>query len=111
MRNTRWKKTILLSLVFASVAYQVVARPMEEPVRPSSTAIMVDVPVRLLGMGLTVVSGALFVVSYPFAYASDSVPDTWDALVREPLEFTFVRPMGQFERWDSRRKPLNETTE
>ena len=104
MRLSCWQKIILLSLLLASLSLQSYAQPLEtDRPRPSSTAIMVDVPVRVLGLGLTVISGALFVVSYPFAYASNSVSDTWDALVREPLQFTFVRPMGQFEDWDSRR--------
>ena len=94
-----WRKILVLSLLLASLGSEVAAQEAASLPKPSSTAIMVDVPVRVLGLGLTLVSGVMFVIASPFAYASDSLPETWDALVIEPLEFTFLRPMGQFENW------------
>ena len=92
-----WRKTIIISLFLASVTVNCFASNRND--RPSSTAIMVDVPVRILGVGLTVVSSAIFVVASPFALISGSLEDTWNALVIEPLEFTFTRPMGKFDDW------------
>ena len=92
-----WRKTLIISLLFAFVSMNCFASKRNDP--PSSTAIMVDVPVRILGMGLTVVSSAIFVVASPFALISGSLEDTWNALVIEPLKFTFTRPMGKFDDW------------
>ena len=66
---------------------------------------MVDVPVRVLSLGLTVLSATLFVIALPFTLASDSTGAAWDALVVDPFEFTFTRPLGQFDEW--RRKEIN----
>ena len=92
-----WRKTLIISLILASVSIDCFASDRNDP--PSSTAIMVDVPVRILGVGLTVVSSAIFVVASPFALISGSLENTWNALVIEPMEFTFTRPMGKFDDW------------
>ena len=99
-----WRKTLIISLLLASLNINCFASTRNNP--PSSTAIMVDVPVRILGVGLTVVSSAIFVVASPFALISGSFEETWHALVIEPLKFTFTRPMGQFDDWKT-----NSTTE
>jgi hypothetical protein len=104
MVTLHWRKTIVIILFLANVNINCFASPRKDP--PSSTAIMVDVPVRILGVGLTVVSSAIFVVASPFALISGSFEETWHALVIEPLEFTFTRPMGQFDHWKT-----NSTTE
>jgi hypothetical protein len=100
-----WRKTLIISLLLASVSINCFGSNKNDP--PSSTAIMVDVPVRILGVGLTVVSSAMFVVASPFALISGSLEDTWNALVIEPLEFTFTRPMGKFDNWKT--NPTAET--
>ena len=92
-----WRKTLIISMLLASVGINCFASTRTNP--PSSTAIMVDVPVRILGVGLTVVSSVVFVVASPFALISGSLEDTWNALVIEPLDFTFTRPMGKFDDW------------
>ena len=100
-----WRKTFIISLLLAFLSFNCFASTRNDP--PSSTAIMVDVPVRVLGVGLTVVSSAIFVVASPFALISGSLEDTWNALVIEPLEFTFKRPMGKFDDWKT--NPTTET--
>ena len=100
-----WRKTLIISLLLASLSFSCSASTRNNP--PSSTAIMVDVPVRVLGVGLAVVSSAIFVVASPFALISGSLEDTWNALVIEPLDFTFTRPMGKFDDWKT--NPTTET--
>jgi hypothetical protein len=62
---------------------------------------VIDVPVRVIGLGLAVAGTAFFIVALPFALTSGSTGDAWDALVVEPFEFTFTRPLGKFEDWRS----------
>ena len=100
-----WSKTLgslrvlaTASLILALINSQLWA---VEKARPGTGAMMIDVPVRILSLCLTVVSTAIFIVALPFALASSSTGDAWDALVVEPLEFTFTRPLGQFEDWRS----------
>jgi len=56
---------------------------------------------RPVGIVVTVVGGALFVVSLPFALASGSVKETADVLVEQPFRFTFERPLGDFKEYRS----------
>ena len=100
-----WRRTIIISLFLAFLTIDCVASTSNDT--PSSAAIMVDGPVRILGAGLTIVSGAIFIVASPFAMISGSLDDTWNALVIEPLEFTFARPMGKFDDWKT--NPTTET--
>ena len=62
---------------------------------------VIDVPIRVLGLGLIVVGTAFFVVALPFALTSGSTGDAGDALVVEPFKFTFTRPLGKFDKWKS----------
>ena len=100
-----WRKTLIISLLLAFLSTNCFASTRNDS--PSSTAIMVDVPVRILGVGLTVVSSAIFVVASAFPQISGSLEDTWNALVIEPLDFTFTRPMGKFDDWKT--NPTAET--
>ncbi len=97
MMALHWRRTIIISLFLAFSTIECVASTRNDT--PSSAAIMVDVPVRILGVGLTMVSSAIFILASPFALISGSLDDTWNALVIEPLEFTFARPMGKFDDW------------
>ena len=56
---------------------------------------------RPVGIAVTAVGGALFVVSLPFALASGSVKETADVLVGQPFRFTFTRPLGDFKEYHS----------
>ena len=98
-----WSKTLgrfrvlaAASLILALINSQIWAFEKE---RPGSGAMIIDVPVRILSLGLSVVSTAIFIIALPFALTSGSTGDAWDALVIAPFEFTFTRPLGQFEEW------------
>ena len=100
-----WTKThrsirvlAVASLILALINSQLWALEKE---RPSTGAIIIDVPIRFLSLGLVLVSTAIFIVTLPFSLTSGSTRDTADALVIEPLEFIFKRPLGKFEDWRS----------
>ena len=75
--------------------------------RPEGFAMVIDVPVRVLGVGLMVIGTAFFIVSLPFALTSGSTGDAWTGLIVDPFEFTFTRPLGKFDDW--RRSPLESS--
>lgn len=56
---------------------------------------------RPVGIVVTIVGGALFVASLPFALPSGSVKETADVLVKQPFRFTFTRPIGDFKEYHS----------
>ncbi len=50
---------------------------------------------RPLGFAATVAGGAVFVISLPMALITKSTDKTYKVLVKEPFEYTFVRPLGE----------------
>ncbi len=61
-------------------------------------SVAVDVAVaRPVGLALTIVGSALFIVSLPFTAASHSVDKAAQALVVAPAKDTFTRPVGDLE--------------
>ena len=60
-----------------------------------ATAMMVDlVFYRPVGIGLTAVGAAFFIVSLPFTLLGGNTDEAAEKLVREPFKFTFARPLG-----------------
>lgn len=53
--------------------------------------------VRPLGLVATLCGSVLFLVSSPFSAMGGNTQEAWDALVAEPAQFTFQRPLGHFE--------------
>ena len=88
---------LVISLIFALFS-QVQAQDSD---RPSSGAMMIDVPIRVLSLGLSVVSSAFFILALPFTLSSGSTGDAWETLVEDPFAFTFTRPLGQFDDWET----------
>ena len=72
-----------------------------QSVRPASSygtdgdAMLLDVvflrPVSLVGSAVGI---ATWIVSLPFSLPSRSAGEAWDALVQQPLDYTFTRPLG-----------------
>ena len=106
MYRTKSLKIFTISCLFLALVtgHASAAIPDE---RPEAVAMVIDVPIRVIGLGLTVISSAFFIVALPFAMTSGSTGDAWEALVVEPLEFTFTRPLGKFDDW--RRSPLKSS--
>ena len=98
MKRAKTLKIIMIAcLLLAFTAWQVSAVIPEE--RPGAFSMIIDVPIRVLGMGLALVGTAFFIVALPFELTSGSTGDAWDALVVEPFQFTFTRPLGKFDDW------------
>lgn len=57
-------------------------------------------PFALVG---TVLGGAIFVVTLPFTLPSRSTEVAATALVAEPFEYTFNRPLGDFDHCGAKR--------
>ena len=93
------KIIIIACLLFALLSLNVSAAIPQE--RPGAFAMVIDVPIRVVGLGLALIGSAFFVVALPFALTSGSTGDAWDVLVIEPFEFTFTRPLGKFDEWKS----------
>jgi len=53
---------------------------------------------RPLGMVATLTGGAVFVVSAPFSALGGNIGDAWDSLVVTPAQYTFSRPLGEFDK-------------
>ena len=63
----------------------------------SGIAVVADVVlVRPVCLVATILGCAFFVISLPFAAPSHSIDQTADALIYEPYNATFKRPMGDF---------------
>ena len=106
MYRTKSLKIFTISCLFLAlvVGHASAAIPEE---RPEGFAMVIDVPVRVLGVGLMVIGTAFFIVSLPFALTSGSTGDAWTGLIVDPFEFTFTRPLGKFDDW--RRGPIDSS--
>jgi len=93
-------KTITIACLFFALSAGNVSGVLPEE-RPGAFEMVIDVPIRILGLGLAMVGTAFFIVALPFALSSGSTGDAWDALVAEPFQFTFTRPLGKFDEWKS----------
>lgn len=66
-----------------------------------TTDMVVDVlVVRPLGLATTVVGAVLTVVALPFTIPSGSVKESAEMMIVNPAEYTFKRPLGEFETRD-----------
>jgi len=88
------KKLIALLVVFALIASAAPALANE----PTDAYIIPDVLlVRPIGFAAIVLGSVIFVVSLPIALPTGSVEKVGQRLVADPFEFTFVRPIGDFD--------------
>ncbi len=51
---------------------------------------------RPMGLCAVLAGGALFLVAAPLSAPSRNIGESFDFLVRQPGEYTFVRPLGEF---------------
>lgn len=61
---------------------------------------------RPLGIVSTIIGGALFLVALPFAATSNTVKETAEVLIDEPLRFSFRRPVGDLSVGAGPRRPF-----
>lgn len=99
--NMNWRVLagVLLVAVSLVMVQPVAAAEAEyEATPPSAAAMVVDlVLVRPLGLVATVLGTGFFVVSLPFSILGWNVDEAAVRLVAEPAEFTFLRPLGDFD--------------
>lgn len=66
---------------------------------PDPAAMAVDLIVlRPLGIVATLGGSVLFIISSPFSLLGGNADDAWESLVVSPAEFTFKRPLGDFDK-------------
>jgi hypothetical protein len=65
--------------------------------QPSAAAMIGDVlvvrPIALVGLGVTSLS---FLISWPFSAMGGNQDQAKQALLKDPVEYTFKRPLGDF---------------
>ena len=93
-------KVLTIACLFLALSAGNVSGALPEE-RPGAFAMVIHVPIRIISLGLAMVGTAFFIVALPFALSSGSTGDAWDALVAEPFQFTFTRPLGKFDEWKS----------
>ena len=65
---------------------------------PDPGAMAIDLVVlRPLGIVATLGGSILFVLSSPFSLLGGNADDAWESLVVSQAEYTFKRPLGEFE--------------
>lgn len=52
---------------------------------------------RPLGLASLVIGTSLFIVSFPFSMLGNNVHETQKVLIEDPFNYTFKRPVGEFE--------------
>ena len=82
-------KVLTIACLFLALTAGNVSGVLPEE-RTGAFAMVIDVPIRILSLGLAMVGTAFFIVALPFALSSGSTGDAWDALVAEPFQFTFT---------------------
>ena len=106
MYLTKSLKIFTISCLFLALVIGHASAAIPEE-RPDGFAMVMEVPIRLVSMGLMVIGTAVFIVSLPFALTSGSTGDAWTGLIVDPFEFTFTRPLGKFDDW--RRAPIESS--
>ena len=92
----------MLLAVLLAVSSQWAAAQQESTVSgDKATDMVVDaVVMRPLGLAATLVGAVITVVALPFTIPSGSVESSAQALIVEPAEYTFKRPLGDFSDSD-----------
>ncbi len=89
------KNLLLIVLSFAIVFAPTLAVALESE---KTEAIAADtLLMRPLGLASLVVGTSLFIVSFPFSVLGKNVHDTQKVLIEDPFNYTFRRPVGEFE--------------
>lgn len=62
---------------------------------PSGNEILLDLPIRVLGVGATLMGTVVFFPALIFTIPTGSVGLSARKLIVEPFKFSFVRPLGE----------------
>lgn len=90
---------LIVSLVISPLsilAETVIQDPPKEKASPEDMTIDL-IAVRPLGLVAMLGGTLVFVVSLPFSALGGNTDEAWNTLVADPAEYTFQRPLGDFE--------------
>lgn len=102
-----YQKTLMTCLLIialmlsplAALAETVEKKPAQRQGQISAEAMSIDlIAARPLGLAATVLGTVVFVVSWPFSALGGNSEEAWDTLVVSPAEYTFQRPLGDFDQ-------------
>ena len=96
------KKSLIIVMIAAMMtmplATTVFAEEYFEAEEPSGGAMMFDLAVvRPVGIIATAVGCVFFIVSSPFSALGGNIDTAGEKLVKDPVAYTFKRPLGEFE--------------
>ena len=94
------KKNLIIVMVAAIMMIPLTASAAEyfEAEDPSGGAMLYDVVVvRPVGLLATALGAVFFVISSPFSALGGNIDIAGEKLVKDPVAFTFKRPLGEFE--------------
>jgi hypothetical protein len=89
----------LMVFPLAALAEKVEKTPEQGKISPEAMSIDI-VATRPLGLAATVLGTVVFVVSWPFSALGGNSEEAWNTLVVSPAEYTFQRPLGDFDQED-----------
>ncbi len=96
----RWKKRSLGWIILPFIMLTLTASPaFAQGERDSAEAlyILLDIAIaRPAGLAVTALGAAVFLVTFPISAALQEHDKMARVFVREPADFTFVRPLGEF---------------
>jgi hypothetical protein len=88
---------VIIALIVCLPGAAAFADQYTEREKPTGGMMMWDALVmRPIGIVGTALGSVVWVVSYPFAYLGGNTDESTEALVQEPFEWTFQRPLGEF---------------
>lgn len=88
---------VVTAFLLGPLAPAALADEYGEREKPSGGQMMWDaLAMRPIGMVATAVGSVVWLVSYPFAYWGGNTDESTEALVKDPVEWTFRRPLGEF---------------
>ena len=101
---SRYKKTIaalflILALMISPLSREMAAADTDNPDKKNDPMAMTVDLVLCRPLGLVAMLGGtlIFVVSSPFSALGGNIEEAWNGLVVDPAEFTFKRPLGEFD--------------
>jgi hypothetical protein len=96
-KRSRLAVAVMVALIVGLLSPAAFADQYAEREKPTGGMMMWDALVmRPIGIVGTVLGSAVWLVSYPFAALGGNTDESTEALVQEPFEWTFQRPLGEF---------------
>jgi len=95
------KKSLFIAMIAAMIimplATSALAVEYWDAEDPSGGEMVFDfIVLRPVGLVATAVGSVFFVISSPFSALGGNIGDAGEMLVKDPVAFTFKRPLGQF---------------